>query len=562
MQTLALALRDQDFGQLRIIAELWGLDLSGGSAAEAADNLARAMLDDALLAEVVDSLPAPARDALEALLRNQGRLPLADLTRKFGPLRQMGPGRRDREQPWRNETSSIEALWYRGLMGRAFFDTPTGPQEFGYVPRDLAALMPAPRAASKALSVHPITQPAEVRFAADFAVDDLVTLLAALRRQPVAVTVLTSDRLQAFLPFLYQPRSASLLVACLVEERAVADDRLTPDPEAVRALLDCPRPQILERVRKSWRESEVWNDLAQVPHLRPAGGEWPNDSLVSRRAILEILRGLTVGEWWDLSDFIQAVYDTKPAFQRPAGDFDSWYLQDTRTGSFVRGLGHWHAVEGSLIHGVISGPLHWLGMVDLGLSGPDGPAIAFRLTPGFDPSSGHEASHSARGTGPGPRTQVRPDGLISVPRYCPPALRYQIARICAWESRDADGYRYRLTPDGLALAISQGLQPTQVRTILESASGSPLPKSLIMALERWSTEGTQARLERMLVFNVAQPALLEELRANRSTARFLRQELGPRSAAVAERDWRRLCEAAARLGILIEPPDPPGGESG
>lgn len=562
MHTLAVTLRDQDFGQLRIIAELWGLDLSGGSAAQAADDLARAMLDDALLSEVVDSLPASARDALVLLARSQGRLPLADLARRFGPLRQMGPGRRDREQPWRNQTSPIEALWYRGLLGRCFLDTPTGPQEFGYIPRDLAALMPAPRDVSEALSVHPGDRPAEVHAATDFAVDDLVTLLAALRRQPPSVGGLTSDRLRAFLPFLYQPRSAGLLVTCLIDERVLSRDGLRPDPEAVRSLLDCPRSEILARVRDTWRESQAWNDLAQVPHLRAAGGEWPNDSLVTRRAILELLGGLTIGEWWDLSEFIQAVHDAKPAFQRPAGDFDSWYLQDTRTGSFVRGLGHWHAVEGALIHGVISGPLHWLGMADLGFSGGDGPAIAFRLTQGFDPLYLYEADDTLGGSRVGPRTQVRPDGLITVPRYCSPALRYQIARICAWESREADGYRYRLTPDGLALAAAQGMKPNHVRTILEDASGSALPKSLTMALERWSTEGTQARLERLLVFSVALPALLEELQANRSTARFLRRALGPQSAVVAEKDWRRLCEAAARLGILIEPPDPTGDKSG
>jgi hypothetical protein len=140
-------------------------------------------------------------------------------------------------------------------------------------------------------------------------------------------------------------------------------------------------------------------------------------------------------------------------------------------------------------------------------------------------------------------------------------MRYQIARICDWESRDAETYNYRLTPNGLAAAASQGLQPSHVRTILESASGSPLPRSVALALERWSESGTQARMERMLVFTVEKPALLEDLRANRSTARFLHELLGPRSARVAERDWRKLCEAAARLGILIEPPHPTDGSA-
>ncbi|HLC04931.1 MAG TPA: helicase-associated domain-containing protein [Anaerolineales bacterium] len=561
MRTLALALQDHDFGHLRIIASLWGFDLSGGSAPDVAIDLARSMLDRALLVEIVDSLPAPAREALEALLRNRGRLPLADLTRQYGSLRQMGPGRRDREQPWRQETSPIEALWYRGLITMTFLDTPTGPQEFGYIPRDLLDLFPAPDAVPDMLRVKSVSQPDDVRLASDFAVDDLVTLLAALRRRPAPSIVLSPERLQGLHPFLHQPASARLILACLLEERVLTNDRLVPDPESVRVFLDCARPEILRRMRDAWRTAEGWNDLAQVPHLHAASGQWPNAPRVSRQAVLDLLGRLMIGEWWDLGGFIQAVHETQPAFQRPAGDFDSWYLQDTRTGGFVRGLAHWHAVEGALIHGVITGPLYWLGMLDLGLAGPDGSAIAFRLRPAFDRSSKQVATPSQEGSEHIPPTQVRPDGLITVPRLVAPGLRYQIARICAWESRDMQAYHYRLTPDGLALAASQGLEPSHIRTILESASGSPLPKSLTTALERWSESGTQARLERMLIFTVEHPTLLEELRRNRSTGRYLRDTLGPRSASVADRDWRRLCEAAARIGILIEPPGPVGGGS-
>jgi hypothetical protein len=65
----------------------------------------------------------------------------------------------------------------------------------------------------------------------------------------------------------------------------------------------------------------------------------------------------------------------------------------------------------------------------------------------------------------------------------------------------------------------------------------------------------------LLVFRVGQATLLEELRTNRATNRFVREVLGPTSACVAERDWRKLCEAAARLGILIEPPGYSPGEA-
>jgi len=561
MPTLAVALQDQDPGYLRIVAALWGLDLRRGSAAMLAGELSRAMLDPGLLSEIIDGLPPLAYAALEAVQRNEGRLPLADLTRKYGPLRQMGPGRRDREQPWRNGPSALEALWYRGLIARSFLDTPAGPQEFGYIPDDLLAQLPATEAGPETITPKPATQLEQVWPTADWAVDDLVTLLAALRRRPPAANSLSAERVEGLVPFLHQPTSIQLLVSCLVEKGVLPGDKLKPDPEAVRELLDSNRCDILDRLRRTWTGTKRWNDLAHIPHLRVAQGGWPNDPLVSRQAILEFLGQVAPGEWWDLAGFIQSVEDIRPFFQRPAGAFDSWYLQDTRTGAFLRGLGHWHAVEGALIHGLITGPLHWLGMADLGSTGSDGPIVAFRLTPAFAALSRPVSSSPPSTPEIGAQVILRPDGLITVPRLAPPVVRYQIARFCAWEARGSEVYQYRLTPDSLRAASEQGLQVGHARAILSSASETELPQSLSRALDRWAERGTEARLERLLVFRVGQAAVLEELRTNRATNRFVREVLGPTSACVAERDWRKLCEAAARLGILIEPPGHSSGEA-
>ena len=53
----------------------------------------------------------------------------------------MGAGKRDRERPHLKPASTAEALFYRGLLARAFFDTEKGPQEFAYIPDDLLAII-------------------------------------------------------------------------------------------------------------------------------------------------------------------------------------------------------------------------------------------------------------------------------------------------------------------------------------------------------------------------------------------------------------------------------------
>ncbi|HHH82443.1 MAG TPA: hypothetical protein ENL35_05610, partial [Chloroflexi bacterium] len=125
------------------MAELWGIDLPSGPANQAASALAGMLSQSPWLEECISSLPAQAREALDHLLQQGGRTPMADFERRYGPLRAMGPGKRDRQKPWRNPASATEALWYRALIDRAFFDTPKGPQEFAYIPEDLhAALQP------------------------------------------------------------------------------------------------------------------------------------------------------------------------------------------------------------------------------------------------------------------------------------------------------------------------------------------------------------------------------------------------------------------------------------
>src|SRR3989304_927822 len=78
MQDLFRTLQDRDLGHLRIVADLWGIELLRLVPVEAARLLANSMLDPALAVEQADSLPREARRALDALLAPPGRILLAD----------------------------------------------------------------------------------------------------------------------------------------------------------------------------------------------------------------------------------------------------------------------------------------------------------------------------------------------------------------------------------------------------------------------------------------------------------------------------------------------------
>ncbi len=552
MRSLLHTLQDYDPGHLRILAELWGIDPPQGSVRQVAVAMAGTMLDPTLVAEITESLPPPIREALDYLLNMGGRAPLTDFVRRFGPLREMGPGRRDREKPWRDTASPVEALWYRGLIARAFTDTPSGPHEFAFIPSDLAALLPIPASPHAGPPGEPIDPLPISKPATSVAVDDTTTLLAALRRHPGDDSGMTQTQREGVSPFLHQPDSLSLLLTLLCDEGILIEPSIYPDPQSVRLYLDAPRTEALRRLILAWKWSSTWNDLAHVPHLTSTSEVWPNDPLASRRTVLEYINQIPLGTWWDLKNFIATIRDLQPGFQRPAGDFDSWYLRDVRNGTFLRGFEYWYAVEGAMLQYMITGPMHWLGVADLGRTSHDGQITAFRLTPATAVLSDPEAPLTIKESTAS--ASIHSDGRIVVPRRARRASRYQIARFTSWEPIDDTNYAYRLTPTSLKMAFDQGLELSHVFAILESAGDEPTPTSVRRALERWEKRGSEGQFRREMILKLCDPGVLPELQEDRTTARYLGEVLGPTTVIVQEKDLPRLCSAAVRLGILLDPP--------
>jgi len=279
MPDLEHSLHRYDLGHLRLIAEGWGLELTAPDVQTALSELTNFVLDAALVEEILDTLPAEARTTLNAILIENGRIPWVQFTRQYGEVREMGPGRRDRLRPDKKPVSTAEVLSYRALVGRAFFDTSQGTEEFAYIPDDLMLLIsqtaspqegtPLGRAATAAERTHLI--PANDRI-----LDHVCTLLAALRinQEPLPLP----ENLEVF------------LLSLLTNAGILGSDR-QPDIDATRAHLEAPRGEAILQLAQTWLNSVAHNDLHLVPHLQ-AENEWENDPLTSRHFIISLLDAL------------------------------------------------------------------------------------------------------------------------------------------------------------------------------------------------------------------------------------------------------------------------------
>ena len=550
MRTLIQNLQDLDPGYIKIISELWGVDLPDGEIRETRAALAQLMLDPGTLEDVLETLPTEAQGCMDYLTDHNGRVPYADLSRRFGSIREMGSGKRDREKPWRSPQSPTEVLWYHGLIGRAFIDTSTGPQEFAFIPDDLRTLLPQSGDVDDRPLGTPLSNPDVIHGSSYGLIYDAVTLLAAFRNKAAPDLLTASERGRELHPFLQLPDAAELVIELLQDCGLLGDNPITPAPVPVGKFLETTHQEARTMFVLSWKNSTNWNDLSAVPGLYSSTEDWPNDPLLSRQSMLDLLRPLEVGKWWGIDDFIKSVKETQPGFQRPGGDFSSWYLQDSDK-NFLIDFKHWDSVEGAYLRHMITGPLYWLGILDLGQDQNKMEVHAFRKTPVILESQPAQEGASELDE----KVSIRADGLIIAPIGAARDERYQIARFSSWEKMDGVNYEYRLTPEALDNSLSQGLKPDHVRMILERSSQAPLPPSIDAALKRWSDFGTEARFERLLVVRVKDRELVERLHANKTTARFIQERISSEILVVREANWMRLRDAAARLGILIAPPE-------
>jgi hypothetical protein len=271
MPDLFDSLLKQDIGHLRVIAELWGVELKAAEADAAREELAVSLLEPNLFAELIDSLSPEADSAIIALVNSGGRIPWPMFTRKYGDIREAGAGKRDREKLYLQPTSTTEILYYRGLLARAFFDTKKGPQEFAYIPDDLLALLnreasEEPENEAEGKNIEPLGRAAspgekgqEIP-ANDSILDDATTLLAAFRLgiEPPETRIPTNV-LQGLL------QSANLLKGT------------SPQPEPLKAFLESPRSDALSMLQNAWIESETFNELHLMPGII-CEGEWKNQS--------------------------------------------------------------------------------------------------------------------------------------------------------------------------------------------------------------------------------------------------------------------------------------------
>jgi len=563
MNNLFATLRDYDPGMLPALAETWRIDSKGLADDDIIRQLQAAMLDPQTAETVWDQLDEPARAALQLLVSSsQGRMKIGQFERFYGKIRKLGRAQIEREQPHIAGQTIAETLYYRGLIGEGFDNVDGNLIGFIFVPTDFISALPLHKTSYEALdagagiagdelpALGVIDAVDEISRADTSIVDDLATLLALLQARPAELDAerIAPASAAAITPYLLQrdENRLSFMLAVAISANLIStqDGQARPKRDEARSWLEAARARQIQTLATAWLESASYRDMWHIPGLQPEDSGWSYDAAAARRAVMSLLADLLPDHGWvSINDIIDIIKEFEPDFQRPDGDYESWYIRND-AGEFLTGFESWDAVEGSLIEFYLVGPMHWLGLVDIGED-------VTRLT-----AYGRaflEISDWPKPVEPEAGIDVQNDGTLLASRRVNRFERFQLARF-AHCLQTGDPYVYRIDAASIQRAAAQDIHAKHIQSfIVRHLEGDPLPLPIIKFLRNWQAGAqTSVALETMIVLRTTSEETLDKIFATPAFRRFLGARLGPMACAVRADQWEALRASLAENAIEVD----------
>ncbi|RMF33652.1 MAG: hypothetical protein D6759_06675 [Chloroflexi bacterium] len=340
-----------------------------------------------------------------------------------------------------------------------------------------------------------------------------------------------------------------------------------------------------QRVRRSfeaWLDGDFWNELYDqpLPHvsITTGGGALPYPTpkpiVEARRQVVRFLQKLSkpsAQDWVALSNLIEAIRVEAYEFLLPrnyrarsSSYYYSYYyygpLYKTPYAAHRNPLGWtfqgvtseeegWDLVEAPFIANVITGPLHWLGLVDLGYGDAGQDPVAYRLTP---------LGAWLLGLGPPVEIPTEKQGRIIVqPNFqilaMDPVSDQTLATLDIFADRISAerAIEYRMSRESVYRGQQQGWSAQRIIAYLEEVSGGKLPQNVVVSLQEWQALHERITLYRRVVLVHAQdPEVLDRLSRHPNLTKLLHHRPAPTAALVHPRQVDALIKALGTAGVL------------
>lgn len=559
--TLAACLQTQSWHTLYALAQANQLPFNGRwSKTQAVAALSPRLAAPERLAALLPTLPVEAHNALRDLLAAGGWLPQPLLIARYGALRPYRPWRAGSPRtPWLDPATPTETLFYRGLLFPLNLGDRRRPQRVFALPADYHAFLTLRLVPAPLPPAPPAPSPSPPPL-----LTQLFVLLSYLHRaapRPLPGGWLPPAALRTLATFLptppeppASPRSErqcpALAFLHYLAERAgllnPAAATLTLAPTALDWLAQPPAAQ-LRALWAGW-SARTPENAARWQHYRlPLAAEPDPPARLPQLGAL--LSRWPPGTAFTLADLTTA----EPALLRPAAPYRVWAALDplAQAEYQARLTIAWTAL--------LAGPLTWWGAV---AATPTG----YTLTP-----LGAALWETPGGAWPEP---LPPPALRCAPTPVAEAFELTVApagepaeaaltlprrllleAFCPPDPAAPD--RYRLAAAGVQSALQHGQTAAGLLTLLEAAAG-PLPPALVAAIYRWAAAVERLTLRQVTLLETTDPALLQQLTADRRLRPALLETLSARAVRVNAARLPELLRRLAYRGYLprLELPAP------
>jgi len=276
-----------------------------------------------------------------------------------------------------------------------------------------------------------------------------------------------------------------------------------------------PAAERVKRTFNAWRDGIAWNEILNLPtKARGYRHDYgtPKELVAARQKVLNHIQQASAKRWISLRKLTGQIQLRDYGFlfpQRRYSGYDSFYYR-TPSGYASRstpyhdscnpfGIGFdgvtnefqgWGKVEAQFIAHIVSGPLFWMGLVDLGypakvqtnLQNPSLPA-AFRLTPMGAWVLGLGQVVDIREEGG--RVIVQPNFQILAMEPISDQVLIALDHFADVESAGDRVMSYKLTRQSVYRGQQGEWDVPRIIAHLEKVSGNPLPGNVRRSLEEW-----------------------------------------------------------------------------